>query len=233
MSPRHASLLVLVSLACACGGKQAPAPSHDDPDLGHPAPPADAPIVQPDAPATAAAFATPPPLAPAGPATPASKKCRADADADAGREEAREAAALDAALRAQGFTPLYVVEGGTADGSHRGPSRSKQAHVIPAGNVFQLPVGTIAGCGGTPPVVAMTASHEVFVAEPQLVPKQQRTVTECMNTCRGVCGANLPDHVALAQVPADAVLGAPREIKVPIDVQVTFRFAKQQECNVP
>jgi hypothetical protein len=43
----------------------------------------------------------------------------------------------------------------------------------------------------------------------------------------------MPPHDALAAVPADAVLGAPKEIRVPIAVAVSFRTAQHMDCNVP
>jgi hypothetical protein len=215
-----------IAALVACGPAHPPATVHpDDPpaaphDAG--APPAlDAGVVIDATPAAAqtSAFTPSAPLPPPGPPTPASARCRSTTDADLEREEQREAAAIDVALRAQGFTPLEVIagdkQGYASDGSHT------------------LKVGTLRGCQGNPPLVAMTKTHEVFVVVPAFTPAHTRTVTECTGSCRGACGINMPDRDALARVPADAVLGAARDIKVPIDVKVAFKIEKQVRCEVP
>lgn len=98
---------------------------------------------------------------------------------------------------------------------------------------YRLVVGEISGCGGEPPLAVMDKDHHAFVIAPQIHARAHRTVLECSDDCRGACGAFMPPHEAVAIVPADAVLATGREIAVPIDVQVDFKFAHRQPCNVP
>ena len=147
-------------------------------------------------------------------------RCVESADAEVNREAQREGAALDAALRAQGLTRLEA----HADMGPRPPD-SDGSH--------ELAVDTVGGCNAAYPVVVMTPKHEVFVVTPVLAPRATRVVTECTDDCRGACGAAMPQSGVFVHVPADAVLVAARTVRVPIDVQVTFRIAKPSPCNVP
>ncbi len=218
--------------ADAAGPGASPALDVDAAPPPPPPPPPDAAVATVVAPA----FVPPAPLGKPGPPTPGAKRCRTTADADQNHEDQRRYAAIDIALRAQGLTPLAVHPGRVeqvsrpiAPGTRAQPAPSWQGQQ-PG---YLLVVGRIGGCAGVPPIVAMTASHEVFVVEPVMSSKHHRTVLLCQNTCRGICGARMADRVALADVPSDAVLGASREIKVPLDTEVTFRFARTQPCNLP
>jgi hypothetical protein len=176
-------------------------------------------------------FVPPAALGPPGSPTPASGSCRSSADSDQDRETGRQAAALDHALRAQALTPLEVIASG--GDPRRESGLVTGTHATHFNGRYVLEVGEIAGCGGTVPTVAMTATHQVFVVEAELAAKHARSVVECTNTCRGVCGVFMKPRVAVAIVPADAVLAEPRTIRVPIDTAVTFKFSKRQPCNVP
>jgi hypothetical protein len=147
--------------------------------------------------------------------------CIENADAEENLELQREAAALDAALRAQALTRLEA----HAD---LGPGQPREAD-----GSHELEVTTIGGCNASYPVVAMTTKHEVFVVAPVLAPHATRVVAECTGNCRGACGMPMPDSRVFVHVPADAVLVEARAIRVPIDVQVTFQVAKPSPCNVP
>lgn len=208
----QASTYVTASaLLAACGAPARPAAQPDTNATVTPFPPADAAIALGDVSA--------PPLTLEA-ATPDEKQCRNSDAADIDHERGRERAALDQALRAQGFTPLVAA----FDRRYTQP--------LVAGARW-IDVTTLQECSPQLPTVAMNAAHEVFIATPQLVPASQRTVHECMSSCYGHCGHPPSPVTVRAQVPADAKLVGPRMIKVPIDVAVSIDYATRNDCNVP
>lgn len=150
----------------------------------------------------------------------AAHPCVQSADAEESGETQREAAALDTALRAQSLTRLEP----HADLGPRPPDVDGSR---------ELAVGEVGGCNAQYPVVVMTPKHEVFIATPVLAPRSTRVVTECTGSCRGACGMPMPPSKVFVHVPADATLVPPREVRVPIDEQVTFQVAKPSPCMVP
>jgi hypothetical protein len=212
----------LIVLLVACRSLE-PVPVHAPNDSPRVATDAGASVEAVDA-QVPAELTFPSPLPPSDSPTPAGKQCRKTYDADVAHEEQREAAALDAALRAQGFTPLRV-------------NVLTDEPAPPATTGRWLRVDEIEGCGAIAPVVAMTASHEVFVVVPKLVAAKTRVVTAChIDPCFRQCGAHMPPSGVFAEVPADAKLAAQahRQIDVKIDVAVKFRTTeKQQPCLAP
>lgn len=161
------------------------------------------------------------------PATPAASRCLpAEREAPVrSHEEARELAAIDRALRAKGYTPLALVSLQT----HRPPQRVGDIVRGPDGERLMY-IGRGSGCAPSPPPVAMTKSHEVIVFGPQFVAKTNRTIRFCDSSCYKGCG--MP-HVAYfgAEVPADAKLGQPQNLDVPIDTHISFQF--DRGCTMP
>ncbi|HEY1556972.1 MAG TPA: hypothetical protein VGF94_19190 [Kofleriaceae bacterium] len=237
------TLLVVVALGCGASSPPPPEPVHEAARVSvdaavAPAPPdATAPIPVPSVPPEPpppAAFVPPAPLASPGPPPPSSSRCRDTIDNDLVREDAREVAAIDRALRARGFIPLDIaIRGGVVEAMQPPAPAGRSVHATRAGNHFELAVDEINGCGGKAPSVAMTTAHEVFVVTPRLVPRARRTVLECTNSCRGACGIARPASIVRAIVPPDAVLVDPRDLNVPLDVKVDFHYAKRMNCNVP
>ena len=158
-----------------------------------------------------------PPLTVAA-ATPAAAECRSSDADDIIHEEARERAALDQALRAQGFTPLVT----TLEKSTASPPGTKWMEIT-----------ELEECVPEAPTVAMTSAHEVFIANAKLVPASRSTVSECNNSCSRACGTPPRPVTVLAQVPEDARLVTPRMIDTPIDVQVTITYVTPSQCVVP
>jgi hypothetical protein len=169
-----------------------------------------------------------------GPATPRDDACRSNVDEDIEREERQEASALDAALREQGFTRPTLGVDPIASPQTAESTSAAGTHAILAGDgSYRLDVGLIGGCDGQLPIIAMTETHEVFVVAPKIVPTHRCEITECSGSCRHACGMPMPAQVVFATVPADATLGSVREIRVPVDTQVTFHVLHQSPCNVP
>ncbi len=171
---------------------------------------------------TSIVFTPPDPLPAPGPPTPASATCRNTPERDQAYEDERRAAAVDAALRAQAFVPLSVtreVELASSAAGNR-PALYRGSHWL----VVAPP-----SCAALP-TVAMTSSHEVFVATPVLVATRLRVVRECVNACGNPGCGTRPRAPVVALVPADAVLGAPRDVRVPIDTEVELESVKRRRC---
>jgi hypothetical protein len=161
-------------------------------------------------------FVAPPALVSPGPATDATQQCRDGAAVVTDYEAGRERAAFDAELRKTGGMLLVATEDRrTADGAVklgttvRGPSGERW-----------LVVGETNACGEVYQTVAISAAHEVFVADPQPKALQQRIVSLCTPDCRLGCGNQHERHAVVVEVPKGAHLGAPRDVPFPIDVQV-------------
>lgn len=170
----------------------------------------------------------PPPLVLAAP-TPASSRCLAPQREASVRtyEQRRQLAALDAAIRARGWTPLAVHAMPPADAGKGGFVRG-------ASDERLLPVASESGCMPEPPVVAMNAQHEVFRVAWTLTARQTRTVKFCTDSCYGGCG--MPQQAMFgAEVPADAKLDLSKSQKldVHLDVTVEVGYVQPSDCRMP
>ena len=178
-----------------------------------PVPAAPVPVAPNPEPPPFRAFAPPPPVLSPGPPTARPGTCLPPHPLEQ-YELSRERAALDAALRATGgfLLPVEIL--------WQCPACSPGAVIRgPAGERL-LYVGE-SGQGADLPLVGMDADHEVFVVTPVVEPATTRSIRLCSPICRG--GGPVPlDQWFVVEVPEGARLGEPREVTVPLDVQVVL-----------
>lgn len=178
-----------------------------------PAPVATVPAVPLSEPPPFRAFSPPLPIRSPGPPTDRPSTCLPP-DPVARYELSRERAALDAALRANGgfllpVETLWDCAACSSGAELRGPGGERLLYVERAGEGADLPL------------VGMDADREVFVVHPVPKPARTRSIRLCTPMCRGSGVPTLPMWLVV-EVPEGARLGAPREVAVPLDVQVVF-----------
>ena len=176
------------------------------------------------------AFEPPPPLA-LGEPPEVSGKCSDESAFE--QETTRETAALDASLRHDGgmllsatLVPIGMREDEPQEGTiMRGPKGERW-----------LVVSETHSCNPYIPRVAMSASHEVYQAMPQMKAKETRDVRLCSPICGG-CGIQGEPAAVVVEVPAGAHLGATRAVTFSIDVALAFKAldedGKPMRCMPP
>jgi hypothetical protein len=163
-------------------------------------------------------FVAPARIASPGAPTPQTKACRNTADADWAHERARELAALDAALRAKGGMVLATVLFSSAfddSGYHQIGDVVRGGR----GERFMVVAQQSLCPPDAPPLIGIDRGSEVFLALPQLKPKDVRKVSQCQPVCGG-CGVEPPISTFVVEVPDGARFVGMRDVSVPIDVEV-------------
>ena len=198
---RFASFLLL-SAVLACGN--APAPRVDAPP---PAPENTRPSFR--------AFTPPEPLRPAGASLPSATRgvCHDLTKTERDDLERDELAALDAFLRQSGGMLLPVKEldrsTPTFETTLRGPHGERW-----------MTIPTTAGCGDDLPVIAMDASHEVYIVTPLPTSSKKVRVEACSPICSNGCGMPRAAPTAVVEIPEGAHLGGNRMVTFPMKEMV-------------